>query len=523
MIMRSRSFRRAGTACAITALVLAGGTACGGSDGSAGGESVPAASLDSVTMSLPGALTTLDPAMGSSAQAAIAAWASYDTLVAIDSEGKIVPGLAESWKTTPTSATFQLKQGVTCSDGTELTSADVAASLKRFFDPKTAAPLRGLVIGGGEATVSADDSSITVELSQPWTQLLSGLSTPFTGIVCPAGLKDPKMLAGETSGTGAWVAKSQVSGSSYTFDWHHGYEWGPEFDNQPAGDAPKELIMKVVTDESTMANLVSTGEMQIGAFATDSWKRFDGSDNTTIDTKQFYDTMLMFNENEGHPTADKAVREAIAQAIDREQLNNVQSYGAGKVIDNLGQPDYECYDESLAQALPKTDPEAAKGVLEGVKIRVIGTNILSGGDANNYILEALRGAGADAELKNMTNEAWISDLFSGKNDWDVNLYVQGVPFTNMLLASLNYIGAAPPNGQNLGNVQNADAGAALGTYTTTTGDQSCAAMSQLQKALFDNRDALPIASVPYHMVYAGGTGAVAAKGYVLPATIRVAD
>ncbi|SDJ04268.1 peptide/nickel transport system substrate-binding protein [Actinokineospora alba] len=520
MSKQSRTLRRVGFVAGIAMMLLAL-AACGGSGDKGNASSLPKAG-DTITMSLPGGLTTLDPALGSSAQAAIASWAMYDTLVAIDSDGKVIPGLAKSWKATPTQATFELKDGITCSDGTALTPDDIAASLTRFLDPNTAAPLRGLVTGQGEATVTADDSSVTVKLSQPWTQLVAGLTVPFTGIICPEGLKEPKSLATKSEGTGAWVADSQVSGSSYTFSYHEGYEWGAEYPNQPAGTPPKKLVMSVITDESTMANLLATGEMQVASFASDAWKRFADTPNATIDVKQFYDTFLMFNENDGHPTADPQVRKAISQAIDREQLNNVQSFGAGKVLNNLGQPNYECYDDSIADIIPATDPEAAKGVLDGVKVRVLGTNILAGGDANNYVLEALRGVGADPELQNLSNEAWIGDLFSGKNDWDVNLYVQGVPFTNMLLTALNFIGPPPPNGQNLGNVQNEEAATALGTYTTTEGEESCAAMSDIQKALIGNNDVLPLASVPYHMVYAGGSAAVAAKGYILPATIRVA-
>lgn len=50
----------------------------------------------------------------------------------------------------------------------------------------------------------------------------------------------------------------------------------------------------------------------------------------------------MFNQNEGHPTADPAVRKAIVQALDLDRLNEVQSYGAGERIYNLGLADFPC-------------------------------------------------------------------------------------------------------------------------------------------------------------------------------------
>ena len=516
MSKQAKHFRRVGGAG--TALALALAMAGCGSDGSSSPGSV-----DTVTMTIPGAVTSYDPALGTSVPTAIASWAMYDTLVSTDADGTIVPGLAESWDVTPTSATFKLKTGVTCSDGTELKPADVAASLARFVDPETGAPLRPSVTGEGTAEVTSDADSVTVTLSEPWSELLHGLSEPFTGIICPDGLKNPDMLKTESSGTGAWVAKSQVAGSSYTFSARQDYSWGAEYAKAPSGSMPETLVMQVVTDEGSMANLVSGDQVQIASFSGEAWSRFDGAENTTVDTKQFYDTWLLFNEAPGHPTADKDVRTAIAQALDRGQLNDVQSYGGGEVSDNLGQSTYECYDPSLADLLPKTDQDAASGVLDGVKLRVIGPNVLAGGDANTYILDALRASGADAELQNQSVEAWISEIFSGNNNWDVTLYVQGVPASSMFDAVGGFVGPPPPDGRNVGNVDNSVAAEAFTTYTTTSGTERCDALTKLQTALFEQMDVLPLASVPVHIVYADDLAAVSVKGYILPATIRATN
>src|ERR1700684_3768309 len=46
---------------------------------------------------------------------------AYATLLAQTPSGKLIPYIASSWKATPTSITFSLKKGVTCSDGTPVT------------------------------------------------------------------------------------------------------------------------------------------------------------------------------------------------------------------------------------------------------------------------------------------------------------------------------------------------------------------------------------------------------------------
>ena len=507
---------------AATALFLGGilclTAACGG-----GASSGSAASAQSLTMQLDGPVTSLDPAKGSSFQDVGVAWALYDPLINKDNDGSLVPGLASSWKATASSASFKLRSGVTCSDGTKLTASMAAASLTHFFDPKTAAPFASAVAGAGNtATVKASGDEVTISLAKPFSGLLTGMTTPYTGIVCPAGLKNPGMLLKGSSGTGPYTAVSQVAGSSYTFARRPGYTWGPTFAGvKTSGTLPEKLVMKVITDESTRANLQSTGQIQISGYSSDAWKRVAQQNGFTKTTSPQSDTFLMFNQTAGHVTQDQKIRLAISQAIDRDQLNKVQSYGTGKLISNLGQPSYECYDDSLASLIPKTDVAAAKKTLAGVKISVIGTILLAGGDANSYVLSALKAAGAQVTLKNMNNQAWVADLFTPKNDWDVTILVFANVPSNLLSGGNFFVGATPPNGQNLSALKNTPAEASLQKARETTGSASCAAMTTFQKSLLQKNDVLPLATAPSNVVFAGGVSSMVSKGFIRAGTIRV--
>jgi peptide/nickel transport system substrate-binding protein len=516
----SRPHRRAGAVAVVAAaLVLSActGDSSGGSSGSV--------DTESLTMQLDGPVTSLDPAKGASFQDVVVIWSMYDTLIALDADGSFVPGLASDWEVTPESAVFTIRDGVTCSDDEELTGEVVANSLNRFFDPETAAPFLSNVIGAGNsATATADGQTVTITLGSPFSGLLSGLTVGYTGIVCSAGLDDPSMLQTGSNGTGGYVAESQIGGSSYTFTRRDDYDWGPEFAEIPTeGARPQTLTMRVVEDENTRANLQTTGEMQIAAYTTDAWERVGEQEGWSKTVSQQSDTFLMFNHTEGHPTADLEVRMAIAQAIDRERLNDVQSYGAGELISNLGQPTYACYDDSLSELLPEYDAEAAGQVLEGMELSVNGTTLLAGGDANAYVQSALQEAGAEVTFQNMNNQQWVSGLFTPLNDWNVTILVFANTSSNLLSGANFFTGDVPPNGQNLSAVNNPEADAALQTARETTDEESCAAMSEYQRLLLENMDVLPLSTAPANVLFAPGVTAAVSKGFVRAGTIRIAE
>lgn len=515
--------RRRGLAkVAIAAAAAIAVTACS-SSGSGGSDS--SVDTDTLTMQLDGPVTSYDPALGASFQDAVVIWSMYDTLVALDEDGSVVEGLATDWDVTASEGVFTIREGVTCSDGEELTGEVVADSLNRFFAPDTAAPFLSNVIGAGNsAAATADGQIVTISLDQPFSGLLSGLTVAYTGIVCSAGVADPSSLATGSNGTGGYVADSQVAGSSYTFTSREDYEWGPEFAGIPTeGTRPATLVMQVTEDQNTRANLQTTGEMEIAAYTSDAWERVTQQDGWTSTVSQQSDTFLMFNHTEGHPTAEPDVRRAIAQAIDIERLNDVQSYGAGELITNLGQPTYECYDESASEYMPEYDADAASEVLSGLSLAVNGTTLLAGGDGNAYVQSALEEAGAKVSFQNLNNQQWVSGLFTPLNDWDVTILVFANTSSNLLSGANFFTGDVPPNGQNLSAVSNPEADAQLAIARATTGEESCAALAEYNRLMLEGTHVLPLATAPATVVFAPGVTAMVSKGFVRASTIRIAE
>lgn len=489
-------------------LALAG---CAGSASPAGGDAI-----DTVTVRSSGAPSGFDPAKGASVYDGIVQSAVYDTLIA-HSNGEFIPGLAEAWKVTPNSVEFDIRKGITCADGTELGAEGVAKSLEYFFAPETAAPLAVSVAGTGTPTVSVDGNKVRVEVSNDYADLLAGFALPSTGIICPAGLADPSAMATEAFGTGPFTLTEQVAGSSYSFAARDEYNWGPEYQGVE-GKRPAKLVVQVIEDSSTAANLLDTGELQIADFTGDEWKRFDGKGYTTTAVSQA-DSLLLLNQAEGAVTTDPAVREAIMQAVDRDRLNEVTTFGQGEVLDNIAGSEFRCYNPKLASLLPKYDAEAAKKALSGLDIRLLGSTSTLSGD---YLLEQLGAAGANVTFDNQAPGDWVTTLMTAPNSWDVTVLHLVNTASSISYTAAYFAGTPVPNGQNLSSIVDPAADALLTESHSLEGDAQCAKVDEFQRGLFENFRVLPLNTVPTTVVVANGVTAATDAGAVLTGSIRVA-
>jgi oligopeptide transport system substrate-binding protein len=82
---------------------------------------------------------TLDPALASGVPANNVIRDMFEGLTAVDSNGKVVPGVAESWKQTdPKTWVFKLRKNAKWSNGEPVTAEGFVYGMRRFVDPATA-------------------------------------------------------------------------------------------------------------------------------------------------------------------------------------------------------------------------------------------------------------------------------------------------------------------------------------------------------------------------------------------------
>ena len=87
--------------------------------------------------------STLDPQLWTFGQDGNLAQDLFQGLTTLDAAARPVPGQAQSWTISPDGRryTFTLRPGLTWSDGVPIDSASFVWSLRRLFDPRTAAPV----------------------------------------------------------------------------------------------------------------------------------------------------------------------------------------------------------------------------------------------------------------------------------------------------------------------------------------------------------------------------------------------
>ncbi|WP_309029270.1 ABC transporter substrate-binding protein [Streptomyces alfalfae] len=471
-------------------------------------------------------VTSFDPAKGASATDYVITSLLYQPLIGQDDGGTFVPGLADTWTSTPTKTTLTLKKGLTCSDGSALTASQVVASLKRYRATSAGALLTfGAANAGDRTTITGDDETgtVTVTTASPWGEVLAGLSGTGAGIVCEAGLDAgaAALAQGAVKGaaTGPYEMATAQRGASYELRLRKGFEAYPRFASMPAGKPADRLRFQISKNESTLANQLQTGALDLAPLTGTDATRFTGNDTFTVRSTPLIRNHIGFNQRPGRPGADPKVRKAIAQAVDVDAYNNVFG-GTGRPLISYVDDKAACVstDDSL---VTRTDTAAAKQVLKGVPIRLEGSNAVAGGAGNSYVAEALRAAGAEVKLTNADNATWATDVTANRGDWDVTVF----PLITGTLArgGTYFLGPEPAEGGlNYGAVKNAAyAENYVAATSTTDRNAKCAAWQKAQEALLKANDVIPLATVDVHYVTRKAISFATPSGSLTLSTLRI--
>ncbi|MFZ4893032.1 ABC transporter substrate-binding protein [Plantibacter sp. Mn2098] len=305
---------------AIAALVLTG---CASGTAASSSDDAKPRSGGSITIARLGAeVTSLDPVPDTlTSNNAYTLDKVFDTLVVQNGKGEIEPRLASAYTTSADGLTwtFTLRKDLTFSDGSALTSADVAYSIQRHLDKGGALPLSAPIT----AVTATDPQTVTITLSQPYSPLLAELSTFSSGIV-------PKDLKGESEA--AFFAAPVASGPFTVGNWDKAggkITLKKNADYWQHGKPYVDSVTYIVAgDDNQLAQLVKSGQAQIAeGIAPASVSDLQSAQNVhLLSTPSWNQDEIFFNTTTG-PFADRSARRAVAQAIDRAALAKNTTFG----------------------------------------------------------------------------------------------------------------------------------------------------------------------------------------------------
>ena len=482
----------------------------------------------------PSAVENLDPHTSQTTFGRPVLRFAYDTLVAFDqSSAEVVPQLAESWEAGPDSATFFIRPDVTCSDGSPLTAETVARNFERLKDPAAEAPFTASFLGSTEYEVSFDKSanSVTLELPKPFNNLLNNL-THYPGIVCDNGLDDPAILKSQTAGSGPFVLEEVTFGDRLLFSARDDYTWGPDGATTQSSGFPSDLEIRIVENETTAANLLNAGDLDVASFISDEGDRLQGPDFSTVSVPTVVYTMQFNFLNEDNPLQDLAVRRALMQALDRSELSQIATGSSDQQSNTIALPQSICGPGAPVDAVVGFDLEAAEqGMIsagwskEGdtwvkdgapLQLRFIASGPAgqAGQVGGDYVFERLTDFGVQLDYQSVDEATGFDIRASG--DWDFTLQGWTSVFDPMIIAPFY----ARPDSATSTYLANAEYERITELAQAAGPDEVCDVMNQAERAVHEQVSLMPMYYEATRFIGRDGTEFEPYRTYIAPTSLR---
>jgi peptide/nickel transport system substrate-binding protein len=346
---------------------------------------------------------TLDPAepQNGSSYSHETLLAIYDTLIRFDQDGRLTPGLAESWKVNEdlTELTLNLRHGVTFHDGTKFD----ADAVKRNFERSAALGKRaGNTVADTFRQIVAietvGDDVVKLKLKEPSGQIEFRLAYNSGMMVSPAAFAPT--ASGEPAfgatlkgiGAGPYKVKFFEPNIKTVMTRFDGY-WRKD-EGRPAG-----FENHYVPEARARMNAVRSGQATIALIDPRQIQeaKAAGLIVQAAEKNALWDIYL----NVSRPgLSDVRVRQALMYALDREALSDAIGFGSARPTEQLWATTSPFYIKELDSRYPY-DPVKARALIAeaGFKDGVDITLLLLNTTEYRQLAEALQGLWAEVGVR----------------------------------------------------------------------------------------------------------------------------
>ncbi len=437
-----------------------------------------------------------------------------DSLTAVDGQGNVSGRLAAKYPASPDGKTYLVTlRDAKFQDGTPITAQDVKFSYELYLHPKypTTAPAF-LEIAGAQDYKAGHAPSVTgITVVNPRVvRFILNRPYPFfyeqigTAAVLPAhalanvdvARLQEAPYARKPIGAGPYHLADWRETESITFEAFHDY-WGG------APTLPR-VVFKLITEDATVLAELHAGNIDAGRILPEAYSQFQ-NDARVSTLRVPGDTFYWFAPNFKDPMfQDVRVRQAMAYAVNREEMLQALYRGLGTVAQSPIHPSLWQYDKQLKGYT--YDPTKAKQLLaeagwtpgpdgiaqkNGQPLRAK-YGFLAGKDYQDQALliqQYLRAVGIAIDVQSLER----GDFFS-------RYFVPGAPIELVGIAWFNLI--FPPQAELEGNFMSTGATAQIIGYNNPKMDQLLQQVvlttdRKVQKGLYDQIQELVISDAPH--------------------------
>jgi peptide/nickel transport system substrate-binding protein len=327
---------------------------------------------DTLIVAQMGDALTLDPHAHNGIVEASMCSNIYDTLIMLDKNMDVQPGLAVKWEN-PDNLTwiFHLREGVKFHNGTPFTARDVKYSIERILNWKPFGTMIGVAayIQPISGVRIIDEYTIELKTEKPFGALLRNLRIPYImnqehteKIEKEKGIESVSM---NPMGTGAFKFVEWVQGDHLTLERNEAW-WGGKV------GIPNVVFRQISNDATRTAALLS-GEVDIAAeLAVRDVARVKSNPATKVVVLDGMRTVnFIFDMGRDktpgiatsppNPLKNRLVRQAIYQAIDEDAIVKVVMNGFARPSTQFCSDSHFGWNPTIKR-LPY-DPETAKKLL----------------------------------------------------------------------------------------------------------------------------------------------------------------
>ena len=354
----------------------------------------------------------------------------FQNLIRFSPQGEIVPDLADRWTLSAggTCYRFELDRRMTFSNGRKVEASDVEFSFERLLSPdsrsprqwvinriKGAAEFTGGTAGRIEGLIVLDDSTVVLELDEPFRPFLQLLAMPAASIVPREAvvLTGPETFSGRPVGSGRWVLE--------IWERQDYLRLVPNPYHPDRSITLEAIRFRIIPEAFTRLAEFESGTLDILKIPSAEFSRFLSNPDLSVLVQSVPELRVLYIglNNTRPPLTDARVRRALNMAVDVDQIITVLAGGQAVRSSGAIPPSLPGYRQRPAYPY---DPEAARRLLSqagypnGFALEIWQRNSPEG----NRILEAIQGylsvVGVQVRLVKREWSAFKEAVGAGKVD-----------------------------------------------------------------------------------------------------------